>query len=275
MAFIEIFKTGTHTDSAGREREWTERDLDKIVEKYNSQKEHEAPIVVGHPKDNSPAFGWVESLKREGNKLLAKVKDVAENFKEWVNQGLYKKRSISLYPDMLLRHVGFLGAVPPAVKGLADFKFQDDNKEILEYFEENKTFKEEDMTKEEIEAMREKLAQVEAEKKKLADEFAELQKKKAEDDIENFIEGKIKDGKILPAWKESGLKEFMIALSEDEEVIEFAEGKKENKLAWFKEFLEELSKHELFKDFGEKGGKEKQEFEEFDKLAEEIAGKGE
>jgi hypothetical protein len=45
-----------------------------------------------------------------------------------VNQGLFKKRSISVYPDGTLRHVGFLGAQPPALKGLADFAFKDEGK---------------------------------------------------------------------------------------------------------------------------------------------------
>jgi hypothetical protein len=42
-----------------------------------------------------------------------------------VKQGLFKKRSVSLYPDMTLRHVGFLGAVPPSIKGLADIQFKE------------------------------------------------------------------------------------------------------------------------------------------------------
>ena len=119
---IEIFKAGTHTDSAGNTRTWTEEDLDTIVKKYNPAV-HEAPVVIGHPKDNAPAYGWVEKLERKGNVLYAKLKDLVPEFVEWVKKGLYKKRSISLYPDMTLRHVGFLGAMPPAVKGLADVAF--------------------------------------------------------------------------------------------------------------------------------------------------------
>jgi len=118
MPLIEIFKAGKHTDSAGQEKEWTENDIDTIVEKYNNQKEHQAPIVIGHPQTDSPAYGWVEGLKREGNKLLAEIKPTVQEFIDWVKQGLYKKVSIALYPDMLLRHIGFLGGTPPAVKGL-------------------------------------------------------------------------------------------------------------------------------------------------------------
>ncbi|NUQ82944.1 MAG: hypothetical protein HUU10_15175 [Bacteroidetes bacterium] len=122
--WFEVFRIGKHTDSAGNSREWTEADLDLIVSNYRAE-EHEAPIVIGHPKDNDPAYGWVEALKREGSILLAKAKQVVPEFAEAVKSGLFKKRSISLYPDMTLRHVGFLGAVPPAVKGLADLQFAD------------------------------------------------------------------------------------------------------------------------------------------------------
>ena len=129
------------------------------------------------------------------------------------------------------------------------------------------------MGKEEYEKLKKELEQVKEEKEKLAEEFAEYRRKKLREDIENFIESKIKEGKILPAWKENGLKEFTESLAEDESVIEFSEGKKESKLEWFKNFLETLSAHKLFKDFGEKGAGNQEEFEEVEKLAKEIAGK--
>ncbi|HBE45734.1 MAG TPA: hypothetical protein DDW17_09930 [Deltaproteobacteria bacterium] len=132
--WFEIFKAGTFTDSEGVTRTWTEEDLDTIVSRYDPS-QHEAPIVIGHPKDNSPAWGWIEAIKREGGKLLAKAKDMVPEFKEMVNKGLFKKRSISLYPDLTLRHVGFLGATPPAVKGLADVQFSDDKAASIEFDE--------------------------------------------------------------------------------------------------------------------------------------------
>ncbi|NTU41675.1 MAG: hypothetical protein HGA78_01205 [Nitrospirales bacterium] len=129
---VEIFKTGTHTDSAGRSRTWTEADLDTIVARYNPS-EHEAPVVIGHPQDNAPAYGWVEGLKREGQTLYATFKDLVPEFVEVVKKGMYKKRSISLYPDLTLRHVGFLGAMPPAVKGLADVAFAEPGAATIEF----------------------------------------------------------------------------------------------------------------------------------------------
>ena len=109
--WIEVFKAGNQTDSAGNSKDWTQEDLDKIVETYNDQPEadrHDAPVVIGHPVTDSPAYGWVDSLKRVGDTLWAKLKDLAPEFVDWVQKGLYRKRSISLYEDLMLKHISKL-----------------------------------------------------------------------------------------------------------------------------------------------------------------------
>ena len=121
---VEIFRAGQQTDSAGRAHVFSEADLDRIVASYDPKK-HEAPLVIGHPEHNAPAFGWVAGLRREGGILLADFQDVQPEFSDMVKRGLFKKRSISLYPDKSLRHVGFLGAAAPAVKGLRDVAFNE------------------------------------------------------------------------------------------------------------------------------------------------------
>lgn len=134
--WIEVFRAGKQTDSAGNSKDWTEADLDTIVDKYNNQDgedKHEAPVVLGHPQTDSPAYGWVESLKREGNLLFAQLKDLKDDFVQWVKDGHYKKRSISLYNDMNLKHVGFLGGTPPAIKGLTDPAFKAEEKDFSTY----------------------------------------------------------------------------------------------------------------------------------------------
>lgn len=141
MKWCEVFRTGKHTSANGEERDWTIADLDKIVAKFH-EKQPSAPIVIGHPKTNNPAYGWVEDLKREGETLFASYKQVCNEFKEWVNEGRYKNRSISLYPDFTLRHIGFLGAMPPAVKGLAEYQFTEDEEcFIYDYSEPAADFK--------------------------------------------------------------------------------------------------------------------------------------
>lgn len=112
--WIQVFKSGTHRDSAGNERTWTNDDLDLIVKNFSEQ----VPVVLGHPKTDEPAYAWVCEVKREGDILFAKIDKVHPEFSNWVEKGLYRKISIALDADLNLRHIGFLGAVNPAVKGL-------------------------------------------------------------------------------------------------------------------------------------------------------------
>jgi hypothetical protein len=125
---VEIMRTGTHTASSGREVTFTADDLERIAAGYRPEY-HEAPVVIGHPADNQPAYGWVKGLKRVGERLLASL-DLVPAFADAVRQGLYKKRSASIYSDLdgqgpYLRHIGFLGAMPPAIKALADINLND------------------------------------------------------------------------------------------------------------------------------------------------------
>jgi hypothetical protein len=128
---FEIFKTGTHTSDKGVSKDYSLDDLNYIAAHYNPE-EHEAPIVVGHPIDNSPAFGWIEKLEVIGDRLIAKAKDIIPEFKDALDKKLYKKRSVSLDKDGKLRHVGFLGGAAPAVKGLADIQFSESSGETFE-----------------------------------------------------------------------------------------------------------------------------------------------
>ena len=132
---FEIFKTGTHTSDKGVTKDYSLDDLNFIAQAYNPE-EDEAPIVIGHPADNSPAYGWVSSLEvTEDGKLVADAPDdkLHPDFLNAVQEGRYKKRSISLTPDGKLRHVGFLGGAAPAVKGLADIQFSQPSSTLIEF----------------------------------------------------------------------------------------------------------------------------------------------
>lgn len=118
----------------GRTVSFSESDLARIARRYDPAV-HEAPIVIGHPKHNAPAYGWVAAVRAKGPSLFAAVDQVNVDFAEGVRAGAYKKVSASFYlpdapgnpkpGDYYLRHVGFLGAQPPAVKGLAPVEFAD------------------------------------------------------------------------------------------------------------------------------------------------------
>lgn len=148
MRHIEIFRAGRHTDINGVERQFTDADLQGMASGYDP-KLHEAPLVVGHPRTDDPAYGWVQGLKVTSGKLLAIPRQVQAAFGEAVQSGAYKKVSAAFYAptdkhnptpgQWYLRHVGFLGAMPPAIKGLEGAAFGEgdvlENAVVIEFAE--------------------------------------------------------------------------------------------------------------------------------------------
>ena len=96
MKRINIFKTGTHTSSNGTTLDFSEDKLQGSAESY-SPSVHEAPIVIGHPKDNGPAYGWIKSMEFAEGSLDAIPDQVNEDFAEMVKSGAFKKVSASFY----------------------------------------------------------------------------------------------------------------------------------------------------------------------------------
>lgn len=109
----------------------TASDLQGIAKAYDPAI-HEAPITIGHPAHDAPAYGWVKSLSFADGALVADTEQSAE-LGELVSKGRYKKVSASFYMPTApgnptpgawaLRHVGFLGAQPPGIKGLKAVSF--------------------------------------------------------------------------------------------------------------------------------------------------------
>lgn len=132
---LQIFKTGTHTDVHGQRLTFAAADLQASASAYDPAL-LAAPLVVGHPKLTDPAYGWVKSIFTDGAVLNAEPERVEPQFAEMVNAGQFPRMSASFYhPDSpsnpvpgvwYLRHVGFLGAAAPAVKGLRPASFAGD-----------------------------------------------------------------------------------------------------------------------------------------------------
>lgn len=309
---LEIFKPGRHTAMSGAVIEFSDTDLKATADAYDP-KLHEAPLVVGHPEHDKPAYGWVKSLAYGEELLKAEPDQVDQAFAEMVKAGFFKKISASFYrPDSpknpkpgvyYLRHVGFLGAAPPAVKGLKSASFADNEEGVVEFgdwtdvqsarilrrlrdwligkfgSEEadkaipgyevdslqeqtsaaaaksnqfSETTREEqqmadDLKKkeQEIAAREQKLTAGEAATAAKEASFAEregkitaAEAKTRRADLDNYVEGLIKEGRIIPAHK-TGLVEFMAGLSAGA-VVEFGEGDKKEKkpaLDWLKTYL--------------------------------------
>lgn len=141
---FEIFKSGRRTSADGTQWNITDADVAKAAEVYDP-KLHEAPIVIGHPKMDAPAYGWVPKLSADGGSLSAEFAQMDDDFAAAVKAGRYKKVSASFWPphhpnnpvpdSYYLRHVGFLGAHAPAVKGLRQIEFAENETGLAEFSE--------------------------------------------------------------------------------------------------------------------------------------------
>ncbi len=166
--WLEIFKVGTFTDSRGKTASYSANNIAEIVLKYNSEVSengYSAPLVKGHPPNDAPAHGWVERLARRGNIILAKIKGMSNEIIQEIKQGKYKKVSIALSPDLLLRHVGLLGAAQPAVQGLKDVSFEDNGDYLL--FSLELTQQEIEQDSQVIESLQSEIEKLKAENKQL------------------------------------------------------------------------------------------------------------
>ena len=65
-----IFRAGRHRTIGGQTVEFSEADLAAVAAAYDAAV-HEAPLVIGHPKTDDPAMGWVSGLKCVGPRLEA------------------------------------------------------------------------------------------------------------------------------------------------------------------------------------------------------------
>lgn len=129
--YVELFRSGVQTDSQGRTKTWTNDELDEIVANHEP-----APIVIGHPKTDSPSYGWSHELKREGDFLLGKFSDVEPEFEKMVEDKRFPNRSVRFKATdkgLALQHVGWLGAAAPAVKGLKQVEFNSDDTDAYEF----------------------------------------------------------------------------------------------------------------------------------------------
>lgn len=142
MKPLHIFKPGNHITMSGACISFGESDLAATVLAYDPAL-HEAPLVIGHPKHDAPAAGWVKSLSTAADGLIAVPHEVDVAFADLVAQKKFKKISASFYhPDAAnnpvpgvyyLRHVGFLGAQPPSVKGLRPIELAEDEEGVVEF----------------------------------------------------------------------------------------------------------------------------------------------
>lgn len=135
---FQIFREGSFTSMAGETFTYTAADLQDIASSY-SEAAAPAPLVLGHPESNGPPYGTVKRLSVSGGALFATAQ-VDRTLVDLVQAGRYGKVSAAFYPPSrgrgwYLRHVGFLGAMPPAVKGMARLDFAEGNPLFIAFSE--------------------------------------------------------------------------------------------------------------------------------------------
>jgi hypothetical protein len=140
LSNVEIFSTGKWNGDV-----YNAADLDKMVAAFNELKNNWEPVAKAGHEDGqqndgatrrlfgAPALGYVESLSRNGEKLMANFKDVPRRFAQLIKAGTYKKISSEIYWNYknpangkvyprVLRAVAFLGAEIPAVTNLREIE---------------------------------------------------------------------------------------------------------------------------------------------------------
>lgn len=133
-ARIEVFRPGTFTPMKGDPITYSAADLKAVADAYDPATAP-APVVIGHPDTDAPAFGWVEGFDYDARaeRLFATLHEIEPAFAELVKAGRYRKVSMAFFsPDQdhnpvrgtwYPKHVGFLGAAAPAVSGLKNASF--------------------------------------------------------------------------------------------------------------------------------------------------------
>ena len=133
---VEIFAAGTWKGD-----EYTDADLQSMVDTFTALKgKLDPPVKLGHSEDQDlltregwPAAGYVESLRKVGDKLVADFRDVPKRIAELVKRKAYSKISSEILWNWketasgkifkrVLWAVALLGEEVPAVRTIGDIE---------------------------------------------------------------------------------------------------------------------------------------------------------
>lgn len=133
-ARIEVFRPGTFKPMGGEPISYSAADLRAIADAYDADGAP-APVVIGHPETDAPAFGWVRRFDYDAGagRLFAELDEIEPQFADMVKAGRFRKVSMAFFSPgtphnpvpgtWYPKHVGFLGAAAPAVSGLKPAHF--------------------------------------------------------------------------------------------------------------------------------------------------------
>jgi len=119
---VEIFKAGTWNGDA-----YSVKDLDDMVAAFDHVG-FKPPVKLGHKESSgAPAFGWIENLRRQGDKLVADFHDLPEAVFKAIKSRAFDTVSSEVFWNIkrggknfrrALKAVALLGAEIPAVSDL-------------------------------------------------------------------------------------------------------------------------------------------------------------
>lgn len=235
---INILRPGTFVDTNGNRVVVARSHLVDMVDSYDAG--DPMPFVFGHPKHDDPAMGWVGKLQMSGDTLQAVPGDVTPELSEALASKRYRKVSASYYqPDnpanpkpgrFMLKHVGLLGAMAPAVKGLGLIPaFAADDETAVTIPQQESTVTD---TPEAV-ALSERETAIEAREASIAErESATLEREAAiiaaekiatQKEHVSFAEAQVVAGRLAPAGKDKVIG-LMGVLAASGEPVSFGEG---------------------------------------------------
>jgi hypothetical protein len=142
LASLHLARAGQFVDMHGSQVDLTPDLLSALAASYDPAI-YQAPLVIGHPQTNSPAFGHLARLEATPDGLFGEPINVDPAFKAAVTSGRYPQRSMSYWPadhpssptpgQPYLRHLGVLGATPPAIPGLRGADLAGDDAITVEF----------------------------------------------------------------------------------------------------------------------------------------------
>lgn len=141
---LDLLRPGKWKDKSGKVIDVT---LDKVKRIADATKKfayqnNKFPFTIGHPKTDSPAYGYGDksnvTVDERGHlQLEASEDDFSNELVKMVKDKKFSTLSVKTRNDGSIRHVAFLGAQPPAVTGLDPVEFNEEEDEgfVFEFSE--------------------------------------------------------------------------------------------------------------------------------------------
>lgn len=293
---VEIFRAGIWNGD-----KYTVRDLDDMIAAAPDVG-FRAPIKLGHAENSGDrAFGWVENLRRHGDRLVADFKDIPEKVFEVIKDRGFDTVSAEIFWNLkrggktfrrALKAVALLGAEIPAVsdlKPLRDAIAFNTDAESHAYSLTKEDFDVADKDETELKKLQDENAKLKADLEALKGSDDSESVKKLQADLEardkriEAIENERREERIkakvdacrLPAYR-AFLKPLYEAVSRDTETYQYTVGDKTEDVlseAVLDKFVAKMNAdaEKLFEEFGEMGDLARDDIDRGDEPAGEKA----